>query len=250
MIPYYEEEILAIYNESCSDTLARMKDNSVDLVITSPPYNMNLRIRNGEYCSRGHVEEFSTKYNGFSDDLPIEEYNNFHTHILRELLRVSDLVFYNIAIVTGSKRSLFKMIGDFNEYLKDVIVWDKGYGQPAMAENVLNRRTELILIFDKHNAISRQFNKAKFTRGTLDDIWDIKRQRSETSRNSAVFPEALVRKIITNFSEVGDTIYDPFLGTGTTCLVAKAEKRSSFGSEINLELIELAKRRLSQGMLL
>ena len=37
-----------IYNESCLDTLKRMEDNTVDLVITSPPYNMNLRIRNGE----------------------------------------------------------------------------------------------------------------------------------------------------------------------------------------------------------
>ena len=41
----------SIVNESCLDTLSRMADNSVDLVITSPPYNMNLRIRKGEYWS-------------------------------------------------------------------------------------------------------------------------------------------------------------------------------------------------------
>ena len=39
-----------IFNENCIDTLSRMKDDSVDLVITSPPYNMNLRIRNGKRC--------------------------------------------------------------------------------------------------------------------------------------------------------------------------------------------------------
>jgi len=64
-------EINKIYNESCLDTLKRIPSNSIDLVITSPPYNMNLRIRNGEYCSRQIVKEFSTKYEGFDDNLPI-----------------------------------------------------------------------------------------------------------------------------------------------------------------------------------
>ena len=71
----------------------------------------------------------------------------FHTNVLRELLRISKVVFYNIQIVTGSKRSVFKMIGDFSEQLKDIIVWDKGVAQPAMQKQVLNRRTELILVF-------------------------------------------------------------------------------------------------------
>jgi len=128
-----------IYNESCLETMERMDDGLVDLVITSPPYNMNLRIRNGEYCSRQIVDEFSTKYQDFSDNLPIEKYNSFHTKALRELLRVSNLVFYNIQIVSGSKRSVFKMIGDFSEYLKDIIIWDKGVSQPAMQELVLKR---------------------------------------------------------------------------------------------------------------
>ena len=148
-----------IYQEDCLSTLKKMKDDSVDVVITSPPYNMNLRIRNGKYCSRQIVKEISTKYTEFSDNLPIEEYNEFHTNVLKELLRVSDLIFYNIQIVTGSKRSIFKMIGEFSENLKEIIVWDKGNGQPAMQQQVLNRRTELILVFEKDYPISRQFRK-------------------------------------------------------------------------------------------
>ena len=83
-----------IYNESCLETLKKIPDNFIDLVITSPPYNMNLRIRKGEYCSRQIVKEISTKYEGFSDNLPIEEYFEFHSNVLKELLRVSNLVFY------------------------------------------------------------------------------------------------------------------------------------------------------------
>ena len=153
------------------ETLRRVPDNFVDLVVTSPPYNMNLRIRNGKYCSRQIVKEFSTKYEGFDDNMPLEEYYEFHLGVLRELLRVSGLIFYNIQIVTGSKRAFFRIIGELSDYLKDIVVWDKGYAQPAMADRVLNRRTELILIFDAKNAINRQFKEVNFKHGTLDDIW-------------------------------------------------------------------------------
>ena len=142
-------EVNKIFNESCLETLKRIPDNFVQAVITSPPYNMNLRIRKGEYCSRQLVKEISTKYDGFDDNLPIDEYNKFHSDVLKELLRVSNLVFYVIQIVTGSKRSIFKMIGDFSENLKDIIIWDKGYAEPAIQEQVLNRRSELILVFEK-----------------------------------------------------------------------------------------------------
>ncbi len=114
-----------ILNEDCLETLNRFTDNSIDIVVTSPPYNMNLRIRNGEYTSRQIVKEFSTKYFNFTDNLPIDEYYEFHRKVLSELLRVSPLVFYNIQIVTGSKRAFFKLIGEFADNLKDIIVWDK-----------------------------------------------------------------------------------------------------------------------------
>ena len=235
-----------IYHEDCLTTLKKMKDDSVDLVITSPPYNMNLRIRKGEYCSRQIVKEISTKYTEFDDNLPIDEYNKLHTEVLRELIRVSELIFYNIQIVTGSKRSIFKMIGEFSDYLKDVIVWDKGNAQPSIQEQVLNRRTELILVFDKDYPISRQYRKrGTFKRGTLNDIWEIKRERSAGGENhGAVFPQELVARILDNFSEKGDVIYDPFMGTGTTAVVAKRLNRKFLGSEISEKYIEIAKERL------
>ena len=240
-----------IYQEDCLSTLKKMKDDSIDMVITSPPYNMNLRIRNGKYCSRQIVKEISTKYTEFSDNLPIDEYNKLHSDVLRELLRVSDLIFYNIQIVTGSKRSIFKMIGEFADNLKDIIVWDKGYGQPAMQNQVLNRRTELILVFEKDYPISRQFRKrGKFARGKLDDIWEIKRERSKGESHGAIFPQELVSTILENFSEEGDIIYDPFMGTGTTAVVAKTLKRKYIGSEISQKYIDIADERLKNSNLL
>jgi len=237
-----------IYNESCLKTLKRIPDNFIDLVITSPPYNMNLRIRNGVYCSRQIVKEISTKYEGFADNIPIEDYYEFHSEVLRELLRVSNLVFYAVQVVTGSKRSIFKMIGEFSENLKDIIVWDKKYAEPAIQKQVMNRRTEFILVFENDYPISRQFRSANFKRGSLNDIWQIDRNRnngkSKDKFHGATFPEKLVATIIENFSNKGDKIYDPFLGTGTTAVVAKKMKRKFIGSEILKNYYKIAKKKV------
>lgn len=242
-------EVDIIYNENCLETLKRLPDNFVDLVITSPPYNMNLRIRNGQYCSRQIVKEFSTKYDGFADNIPIDEFYKFHSTVIRELLRVSGIIFYNIQVVTGSKRAFFKIIGDYADMIKDIIVWDKGCAQPAMASNVLNRQSEFIIVFDRENAISRQFEKCNFARGTLNDIWLIKRGKKINVNHGATFPEALVEKILVNFSNVGDIVYDPFMGTGTTAVVCKKLNRHWIGSEISSEYVRLSDERLRQILL-
>ena len=235
-----------IYNEDCLETLNKIKDDSIDCVITSPPYNMNLRIRNGKYCSRQIVKELSTKYSNFNDNLPIDEYNKFHSKVLKELLRVSKVVFYNIQILTGSKRSIFKMIGDFNEQLKDIIVWNKGVSQPAMHQQVLNKQTELILVFETDYPISRQFKYANFKRGTLSDIWNIKRENTTNKNHSATFPLNLIRKILINFTNENNIIYDPFMGTGTTAIACLIEKRKFIGSEIDKEYFEAANKRINE----
>jgi site-specific DNA-methyltransferase (adenine-specific)/modification methylase len=227
--------------------MKRIPDGFVDVVITSPPYNMNLRIRNGQYCSRQIVKELSTKYEGFSDNMPIDEFYKFHSEVIRELLRISNLVFYNIQIVTGSKRAFFKIIGDFSESLKEVIIWDKGNGQPAMQEQVINRRSELLLVFENDYPISRQFRSATFKRGTLDDVWLIKRERKKgVSNHGATFPEELIEKILDNFSIENDVVYDPFLGTGTTAIVSKMMNRRFIGSEISKEYFEISTNKLRE----
>lgn len=77
----------------CLERMKEMPDGSIDCVVTSPPYNMNLRIRNGKYCSRQIVKEISTKYEGYDDNLPMSEYFEFNKQVVSELLRISDLVF-------------------------------------------------------------------------------------------------------------------------------------------------------------
>ena len=98
----------------------------------------------------------------------------------------------------------------------------------------MNRRSELILVFEKDYPISRQFRSSVFKRGSLNDVWEIarERKRSKDQTHGATFPEKLVKTIIENFTKKGDVIYDPFLGTGTTAVVAKKLDRKYLGSEL------------------
>jgi site-specific DNA-methyltransferase (adenine-specific)/modification methylase len=214
-----------------------------DMVFTSPPYNMNLRIRNGEYCSRQIVEEFSTKYENYHDNLSLDEYEKMNDEVLTLCLATAPLVFYNVQFLTGNKRPLFRLMGKYADQLKEVIVWDKIVAQPAMADRVLNSRWESILVFDRDNAISRQFH-AEFKRGTIDNLWQIPRTASVDSGHGATFPVALPAKAITSFAENSATILDPFMGTGTTGVAAINHKRKFIGIEIDRRYFDIACQRI------
>lgn len=228
----------------CLVKLKEIPDNSVDCVVTSPPYNMNLRIRNGRYCSRQIVKELSTKYEGYDDNLPMDEYFEFNRKVITELLRVSDLVFYNVQFLTGNKPALFKLLGEFHNKVKEFIIWDKINAEPAIGEGVLNSRFEAILVFQNSAPESRKFETAQFARGTLQNVWQIKRGRKIDGSHGAVFPLELAELIIANFTNQGATVLDPFLGTGTTGLAAKNLGRNFIGIELLQKYYDIAQRRI------
>jgi site-specific DNA-methyltransferase (adenine-specific) len=234
-----------IYNENCIDTMSRMPDKFIDLVITSPPYNMRTRIRNGKYTTREKSEHFSKKYEHFDDALSIEDFYKFHSKVINELLRVSKIVCYNFQIVTGSKEAFFKIIGDFNIHIKDIIVWDKGNGQPAMHNQVLNSCYELVLILEGDNKCGRVIQNASFKRGEMNNILRIGRGVKITDIHSAVFPEKLPIELIKSFSNENDLIYDPFMGSGTTALASIKLNRNYIGSEISKEYCDVAEKRIN-----
>ena len=234
-----------IHNGDCLEYIKKLSNDSYDAVVTSPPYNMNLRISGNKYISRQIVKhEFSTKYKTFKDNMPIDQFYQYHSKVLRQCLRIAPLVFYNIAIVTGSKRAFFRIIGDFSDQLKDVFIWDKGHGQPAMCNGVVNRQTELIIVFDRDRGISRQFNTAQFKRGTVSDVFRFNRQ--SISGHGAVMAESLANHIVANFIGPNKRIFDPFMGTGTTAIAALQNNCTYGGCEIDPAYIELQNKRLQQ----
>ena len=238
-----------IYNEDCLQGLKKIKSKSIDLVFTSPPYNMRTRIRNGQYTTREKSEHFSKKYAHFDDALPIDEFYKFHKQVLKELLRVSKVVCYNFQIVTGSKEAFFKIIGDFNKYIKDIIIWDKGHGQPAMHEKVTNSCYEFILVLEDDLKAGRVIQNATFERGLFNNILRIGRPKKISKEHGAVFPVKLAEEIISNFSNKGDIVLDPFIGSGTTAVACKKLHRKYIGFEISPEYCQIISERLSQQVL-
>lgn len=245
MKPFYEKDGVTIYNADCKEVMATMPDGLCGLTVTSPPYNMRTRIRNGEYTTREKTEHFSKKYAHFSDDLSIDEYYKFHSFAIKEMMRISNLVFWNIQIVTGSKEAVFKIIGDYAKYIKDVIIWDKGHGEPAMHESVINRASEIILAFEREATAGRAFTKSYFPRGKMDDIWRMKRGNNNKS-HGATFPKHLAHRAISGWSNENDIIFDPFMGTGTTIIAAREAGRKAIGVEISEEYCEMVVKSLAQ----
>jgi site-specific DNA-methyltransferase (adenine-specific)/modification methylase len=223
-----------------------MPDKCVALTVTSPPYNMRTRIRDGEYTTREITEHFCKKYSHFDDALPIGVFYDFHKKVLFELIRVSNVVAYNIQIVTGSKEAFFKLIGDFNQDIKDIIIWDKGFGQPAIHEKVMNSAYEMILMLEGDKKGGRLIQHATFKRGEMQNILRINRGQRISNIHGAVFPDELPDILIKSFSNEGDLIYDPFLGSGTTAKIAKLNGRNWIGSEISSDYCKIAEQRVNE----
>ena len=231
----------------CLEVMRGMEDKSVDAIITSPPYNMRTRIRNGAYTEREKSEHFSKKYSDFHDSFPIDKYYSFHKDVLREGFRLARVVFVNIQIVTGSKEAWFRLMGDFSQHLKDVIVWDKGEGQPAMHSSVINRGYELILIFESAATAGRAFSRSFFERGRMSDVWRFGRGGNGAVKgHGAVFPVELAGRIIAGWTKHGDKILDPFMGSGTTGVASVQMGRNFIGCEIAQSYFSIAERRISQ----
>jgi site-specific DNA-methyltransferase (adenine-specific) len=234
-----------VIHGDCLVEMQKIPDKSVNLVFTSPPYNMRLRIRNGKYTTREKSEHFSKKYKHFSDDLPINEFYDFHSKCLDEMLRVSKIVIYNIQIVTGSKEAFLQIIGDYAHYIKDIIIWDKGFGQPAMHEKVLNSAYEMLLIMEDDKKCGRVIHNSTFKRGEMQNILRIGRGKKMSAVHSAVFPVELAEKIITNFSSENSTILDPFAGSGTTGVACKNLNRNYILIEKEKEYVDIINQRLA-----
>jgi site-specific DNA-methyltransferase (adenine-specific)/modification methylase len=247
MKPYWSNEELGlyIYNEDCIDAMDDLSDNIADITLTSPPYNMNLRIRNGKYCSRQIVKELTTKYSSFSDNLSMDDYFRFSYEVVNRCLRIAPILFYNIQFLTGNKRALYRLIGEFSDDIKEFIVWDKVNSQPAIGEGVLNSQWEAILVFDKENAISRKFD-GEFDRGELSNLWSIKRGKKPTKCHGAVYPVELVEMVVGNFSSKSGVVFDPFLGTGSTMVGCSMLGRGCIGIEIDEKYCEVAVNRVEK----
>lgn len=247
-----------IYNMDCVQGMKMLPDESVDLTVTSPPY-----------------DELRT-YKGFEWDFEATA---------RELYRVTKqggvvVWIVNDATIKGSetgtsfKQALFFKECGFN--LHDTMIWQKispfthknryipcfeymfvfSKGTPKTANLIRDRKnkyggtqihgTERLRNGEMKNLSIKQKSKCVKEFGARFNIWDMPPNKNNKSGHPAVFPEKLAIDHILSWSNPGDIVLDPFIGSGTTAKAAVTTKRKYIGFEISQEYCDIASERLME----
>ncbi|KKM63938.1 hypothetical protein LCGC14_1506390 [marine sediment metagenome] len=229
-------EINKIHQGDCLELLKKIPDDSIDLVVTSPPYNI------------GRNNMTKGKYSNIDDKMESDEYFYFLDNIIKECLRTTRYTFFNITPLSSTKDAVFKLIGKYHNKIKEIIIWNKDYGVPQMEGGVLNSAYEFIIVFSNNDGEKRKFYNINFSRGQVNNVMKFKkRMKEETQKeHGAIFPIEFPRKIIKLFSKEDGIIMDPFMSSGTTALACKQLKRNFIGMELNPEYIKIANKRLAQ----
>ena len=239
--------------------MAKMPDEFVDLTVTSPPYD-NLRTYN---------DNIDESWNDLVWKPIIKELHRITKQGGVVVWVVGDATINGSETGTSFKQALWAMECGFNLY--DTMIWKKPSPQ-APTEGRYYDVFEYMFIFSKGkpntlNLLKDRKNTSagnkskKETRSCKEDrkytgklrfvgefsrrfnVWLVSRGKSKTT-HPAVFPEQLAADHIRSWSNEGDTVYDPFMGSGTTAKMAHILKRNWIGSELSKEYVELANKRL------
>jgi len=246
-----------LFNESNLETMKRMPDNFVDLVVTSPPYD-DLRI-----------------YNGYSFDFE---------NVAKELYRVTkqggvvvwvvgDKIKNGDRTLTSFKQCIYFQEVGFNVH--DVMIYQKK-NTPFMRSNAYTNCYEFMFVFSKEKVNTFNPLKTKTARHGVEKlvtnkkadginkkvVGELKEEKTLTNiwsyavglggstndkiafQHTAIFPEKLAHDHILSWTNEGDLVYDPFAGSGTTGKMAILNKRKCIMSEISPEYCEIIKKRL------
>tara|TARA_B110000211_G_scaffold146113_1_gene166624 strand:- start:1222 stop:1941 length:720 start_codon:yes stop_codon:yes gene_type:complete len=232
-------ELNKIYNEDCLITLSNMEDESVDLVVTSPPYNKNHWIKNKTKTKDSFIR--TIEYSTYDDNLPQHEYIDWQKKVISECQRVlkpHGSIFYNHIDIMSNHLTIHpSFVYEFP--LKQIIVWDK-CGTPKIDKAYFLPFTEWIFWIKKNKESVPYFdrNNALFKK----NIWSI--PRSQEPNHPAPFAEKMVQNVILSCSKEGDVVYDPFMGSGTTYRVGRKHNRNVIGSEVSEEYTKLAESKI------
>jgi modification methylase len=234
-------EINKIYNEDNLETMAKMPDSFVDLIVTSPPYNKgywssNRNLNNGFKTKARRID-----YENYSDNLNPKDYEEWQKKFIKECLRIlkpTGSFFYNHQPIQKNHQEVNPLfIYDFP--LKQTIIWNRK-NTPKLDKSYFFPITEYIFWLQKEKDSRVKFNRKKALFNT--NVWNI--SPDVKNKFPAPFPEELVNNCILSCTEENDLVYDPFMGSGTTAKMAILNNRNWIGSEISNEYCEIINKRL------
>lgn len=222
----------------CSDCVAFLKDtpdNSVDFVLTDPPFNVGL------------------VYKGFDDAYQDEQYSQWCREWLSELYRILKDRHYAI-IFTGDKKLFYvhKAIMESGLSYHHMLKWHKPGCQRALSGTVVFNRVELAFVCSKNKPDINLIHKKVIYQDYIKCRNTTPNQRGSVDHN-ARRPIELYEIIIKGFTNENDVVIDPFLGSGTTAIACTHLNRRFIGIELSPESCVISENRIkdetSQGVL-
>lgn len=238
--PTIESWLGKIHHGDCVELMNRMPPGSVDLIVTSPPYNIKNSSGNGLKNGSGGKwpqAELIKGYASHNDSMPHEEYVAWQRNCLRAMMRVlseSGAIFYNHKwrVQRGVLQDRADIVDGFP--VRQIIIWQRNGGINFNPGYFLPTYEVIYLIAMPEFRLAPKAN-------AQGDVWRIQQEMSNP--HPAPFPLALAQKCID--STAANVILDPFIGSGTTAIAAELAGRDWIGIDISVEYCELARRRIN-----
>lgn len=223
----------------CLEVMKQLPDGCVNLVVTSPPYNLKNSTGNGMKCGKGGKWSNAALINGYAtydDNMPYEDYCAWQRDCLKEMMRLlSDdgAIFYNHKwrVQNGLIQDRREIVSDFP--VRQIIIWRRKGGINFNAGYFLPTYEVIYLIAKKDFRLSQGANR-------YGDVWEFTQELK--NEHPAPFPVALIDRIIGSTN--AKVVLDPFMGSGTTAVVAQALKRDYIGIEISEDYCRMAEERI------
>ena len=226
----------------CGDTIQAMKnlpDNSIDLVITSPPYNIKNSTGNGLKDGRGGKWANAGLKNGYAnydDCMPHEKYVAWQRGCLAEMMRLipeDGAIFYNHKwrVQAGKLQDRQDIVNGFP--VRQIIIWKRKGGLNFNAGYFLPTYEVIYLIAKPGFKLTPKAN-------AHGDVWEFTQEMK--NEHPAAFPVALIDRIVSSTN--AKIILDPFMGSGTTAISALNFDRNYIGIDISPDYCKMAEERI------
>ena len=223
----------------CNKILKKVKAKSIDMIFADPPYNLSgkthLTVKSGRPVP-GNKGDWDI----------IDDYEKFTAEWMAECIRVlKDNGTIWISGTLHSHPTVGVMLKKLEMWIVNDIVWFKPNATPLLQTTRLAPSIELIWLAAKSKKYYFDYDLAKKLNGgkQMRNMWQINAQRHKT-KHPTEKPEILLERIISIGSKKGDRILDPYMGSGTTGVVAKALGRKFLGIENDKEYFVNAQERI------
>jgi DNA modification methylase len=221
--------------------MREIEDKSIDLVITSPPYNMgNRSLGNQPESTVGqkHYGEYDDNKNGI-------EYVVWLNKVIKESLRISRYVFWNVQFVRSTRDHILSLQNEFKDNIKDIFIWKKQCISNITAKNGgLGKGWEYIFLMGENDISTFEYNNFP-SNGYVPNIQEWFKHEY-FNEHHATFPIELPEYFIGYFTKENDIVYDPFMGSGTTARAAIKLNRQFIGNEIDRICYDVASIRIKK----